>query len=159
MWGGKLMLTRERWTFARKQLHIRRMHKSILIWCALFIGMLGTPAVACRVNTPSAQVSVIHPQIPANLPTDVFVAHVQFERPDGGWDELFRGARARVTRVIQGDYLGSEIIIRDLVEPNDVRITCYDPIGFGGSGYIVGKPVGYENGVPVIQPTFLDRAV
>ena len=117
---------------------------------ALLVGAMAAPASACRTYIPSADVSVIHQELPASLPPDTLVADVQFERPDGGWPELFKGARARVRRVIQGHYSGDVVIVRDA----QIRITCYDPIRFGGRGYILGKPVGYENGVLVLQPVF-----
>ncbi len=103
---------------------------------------------------PSADVTVIRPELPTHLPPNAFVADVKFDHPEGGWAELFKGAHAHIRRVIQGEYRGDVVIVRDSVGPGQIRITCYDPIRFGGSGYIIGTPTGYENGLLVLQPTF-----
>ncbi len=131
--------------------------KPISLFCAILIGLLGAPALACRSYNPFADISVIQKQLPAELPPDAFVAQIQFYYPNGGWTELGGGARARVLRLVQGYYSGIDIIVRDHPGLREFRALCYDPIGLSGSGYLVGKPVGYENGVIVIQPAIAQR--
>lgn len=104
---------------------------------------------------PKADLSVIWQQLPSELPKDAFVAHVKFKDPSAGWSELQKGTRAQVNRVVQGKFKGKEVIVRDTVE---IRITCYAPLRFGGSGYIIGKPIGYERGVLILQPIFKPAA-
>jgi hypothetical protein len=110
-----------------------------------------SPAEACRIYTPSANLSVIHRQLPPSLPSDVFVAEVQFEQADAGWAELREGTRARVVRVIQGNYSGEILVIRGTAE---IRITCYAPVRYGGSGIVIGRPAGVEDGHMVLEPIF-----
>lgn len=127
------------------------MHRSILFVVVALVALAPTPASACRIWMPSAALSVFHPALPRPLPPGAVAFDVQFEHPQGGWDALRAGARARVRRVIQGDYSGDAVIVRDR---EGIRITCYNPIPNGGSGFIFGMPVGYENGVLVLQPMF-----
>lgn len=127
------------------------MRKVSLLLYASFVGFTASPVGACRIYTPSADLSVIHRELPRPLPSDLFVAEVQFERSDAGWAELREGARARIKRIIQGDYSGDVLIIRDAAE---IRITCYAPVGYGGAGIVVGRPVGVENGHIVLEPVF-----
>ncbi len=133
------------------------MLRSICIFCAISIGLLGTPAVACRNPDNSGySVTVVRTQVPAKLPADAFVARIEVAHPEGLWRELGKGVRARVTRVVQGAYLGVEVIIRDQPGPNIMVTTSCGTATFGNAaGYVVGRPVGYENGVLVIQPEFL----
>jgi hypothetical protein len=122
--------------------------------CSIFIALaaLGAaPATACRIWMPSAAVSVIHSALPQPLPQGAVAFDVQFEDPDGGWAALSTGTRARVRRVIQGNYSSDILIVRDR---GGIRIMCYDPIRYEGSGLIFGMPVGYENGLLVLQPIF-----
>lgn len=129
----------------------RGMNRSIRSVLVALIALAPAPALACRIWTPSAALSVLHPALPRSLPPGSVAFEVQFEHPEGGWDALFAGTRARVRRVVQGDYAGAEVIVRDR---GGIRITCYDPIPNGGSGFVFGTPVGYENGVLVLQPIF-----
>jgi hypothetical protein len=98
--------------------------------------------------------SVIHDEVPRSLASDVFVAEVQFEPADVGWSELLKGIRASVVRVIQGQYRNNLLIVRDVLGPDEIRITCYSPMRNGGRGIIVGKPSGVENGSLVLKPIF-----
>ena len=133
------------------------MLRTILVCFAILIGMQAAPAVACRTYNRLADISVIQEQLPAKPPLDAFVAKIQFEHIGGGWPDLFRGARARITRLVQGTYLGTDVIVRDHAGPGEFRPICYDPMRTG-AGYIIGRPVGYENGVLVIQPALVQPA-
>jgi hypothetical protein len=129
------------------------MRKAFLAVLLAFAGLAATPAMGCRIWMPSAAVSVIHSELPSSLPPGAMAFDVQFEEPEGSWEALFRGTRARVRRVVRGDYAGAVVIVRDRAD--GVRITCYNPIRPGsGAGLVVGIPTGYENGVLVLQPIF-----
>jgi hypothetical protein len=127
------------------------MRRSIRFAFMALSAAAGTAATACRIYTPSADLAVTHAELPRQLPTGAFVAEVQFERPDRSWLELRDGARARVRRVVQGDYRGDFVIVRDTAQ---FRITCYNPFRNEGSGFIVGTPTGFENGILVLEPIF-----
>ena len=127
------------------------MPKTSLALIAVLASLSASPVQACRMYTPSADLSVIHRQLPPSIPSDLFVAEVQFEQPDTGWEELGEGARAHVVRIIQGDYSGDVLIIRDTAE---IRITCYPPVRYGGSGIVLGRPAGVEDGHMVVEPIF-----
>ena len=127
------------------------MTKMLFLLIAVVGSGLASPAKACRIYTPSANLSVLHRQLPPSLPSEIFVAEVQFERPDAGWRELREGARAHVVRLIQGDYTGDVVIIRDTA---DLRVTCYAPVRYEGHGIILGSPVGTEGGFLVVEPIF-----
>jgi hypothetical protein len=62
-----------------------------------------------------------------------------------------RGSRAHVQRLVQGLYTGKDIVVRDAAT---IRVACYAPVRFGGTGYIIGTPSGYENGLLVVEPFF-----
>jgi len=113
--------------------------------------LAATPATACRIRLPSAERSVIHSELPRNLPAGAVVADVELGSDDATWQRLNEGARVRIRRMIQGDYRGEALIVREL----GLMITCYSPFPLGRSGFVVGKPVGYENGVLVIEPIWL----
>ena len=104
---------------------------------------------------PKADLSVIWQELPLDLPKGTFVAEVKFDDPTAGWSELNKGTRAQVIRVVQGSFKGREVIVQDTGE---LRITCYAPVRFGGSGYIIAKPIGYERGVLIVQPIFKPAA-
>ncbi len=132
------------------------MRKSISFFCVIFIALLGTPAVACRSYDDNYWVSVVRAQLPAKLPEDAFVARIEVERPNDEWSELAKGVRVRVTRVLQGTYIGEDVIVRDQPRLDQIVMTSCGIYRFGGAaGYVIGTPVGYENGVLVIQPAFL----
>ena len=133
------------------RLYRRNMRQPSLLLLASLIGFAASPVEACRIYTPSADLSVIHRELPRPLPADLFVFEVQFEQPGAGWAELHEGARARVRRIIQGDYSGDVLIVRDAAE---IRITCYAPVRYGGLGIVLGRPVGVENGHMVLEPVF-----
>lgn len=123
---------------------------------ALFVALSPLAAMsadACRTYIPHADLSVIHQQLPKPLPSDLIAADVQFEDPEGGWAALSKGTRVNVRRIIQGQYSGDAVIVRDR-PPAGVRITCYNPIRFDGFGFIIGRPTGWESGVLVLQPVF-----
>ena len=130
---------------------MRRCIRSVLV---ALVGLAPTPAMACRVYVAAADLSVIHTELPRPLPADAFAAEVRFEQPDAGWPELWRGARVRVTRVIQGEYSGEIVIFRDRPNAEEIRFMCYAPIRYGGVGLILARPAGYENGLLVLQPIF-----
>jgi hypothetical protein len=113
--------------------------------------LAATPAPACRVYTPSADLSVLHEILPDPLPRGIFVAEIAFERPEDGWEALFKGAPARVRKMVQGRYGGERVIVRDRAA---LRIMCYDPIRDDGVGFLLGTPAGHENGVLVLEPIF-----
>lgn len=133
------------------------MGKRFLLLLGSLAGLDPASAVACRIYTPGADQSVIHRELPHPLSPDLFVAEVEFEHPEAGWSELFNGTRARVRRVIQGTYRGNVVIVRDALGPDEMRITCYAPVRDGGSGIVVGRPIGSEGGLLVIKPTFEGR--
>lgn len=131
------------------------MLRMLLFCLAIFVSMQTTPAVACRAPWNGYAITVVRNQLPAKLPEDAFVARIEVEHPEGLWAELGRGIRARMTRVVQGNYLGEEVIVRDHPSENVVVSSSCNTVSFGSAaGYIVGRPVGYENGVLVIQPNF-----
>jgi hypothetical protein len=127
------------------------MRKQSLLLFASIAGFAASPTEACRIYMPSADLSVIHRELPRPLPSELFVAEIQIERPDAGWAELREGTRARIRRIIQGDYSGDVLIIRDGAE---IRVTCYAPVRYGGAGIVLGTPVGVENGHMVLEPVF-----
>lgn len=127
------------------------MKKLLLLLFAGIAGFAAFPAEACRIYTPSADLSVIHRKLPSSIAPDLIVVEVQFEQPDAGWSELSKGTPARVVRVIQGEVPGDVLIIRDTAE---FRATCYAPVRYGGSGIVMGKSAGVENGQVVLQPVF-----
>jgi hypothetical protein len=134
-----------------RQAVLRRGMRRFICSIIALAGLAATPAMACRIWTPSAALSVIHAALPQPLPPGAVAFDVQFELIDGGWSALFTGIRPRVRQVIRGNYSGDIVIVRDRAA---IRVTCYDPITNGGSGIILGMPVGYENGVLVLQPIF-----
>ncbi|HEX8194281.1 MAG TPA: hypothetical protein VF552_15410 [Allosphingosinicella sp.] len=127
------------------------MRTRFLLLFAASVAFGAIRADACRIYIPAADLSALHRTLPHPLPADLFVAEVQFERPDAGWNELREGTRARIERVIQGAYSGDMLIVRD---SGAVRVTCYAPLRYGGAGIILGRPVGYENGQMVLEPVF-----
>lgn len=127
------------------------MERLVLPFIATIAIAFATPAVACRTYTPSANLSVLHRQIPASISSEQFVAEVQFEDADAGWADLREGARARIVRVIQGHSVGEVLIVRDTAE---VRIICYPPIRYDGHGILVGKPTGFQDGHLIVEPVF-----
>lgn len=130
---------------------MRRRASHILL---AFLGAAATPAIACKIYTPGVDISVVHQDVPLSITSDVFVAEVQFEQPDAGWLELFKGARANILRVIQGNYRNDLLIVRDALGPDEIRVTCYNPIPTSGRGIILGIPLGIENGLLVLKPIF-----
>ncbi len=130
------------------------MLKPISICLAIFACALSTPATACRNPANNYWVSVVRTQLPAKLPAEALVARIEVEHPGGEFSELAKGVRVRVTRVLQGTYLGVEMIVRGQGGPNEVVMTSCASYSFGGpAGYVIGRPVGSENGILVIQPT------
>ncbi|HZF96281.1 MAG TPA: hypothetical protein VEZ20_15570 [Allosphingosinicella sp.] len=123
---------------------------------AALAGLAAAPAAACRIYNPGADLSVLHRALPPTLPPDLFVAEIEFEQPDAGWDELFSGTRARVRRLVRGHYRGGVVVVRDV---EGLRIPCYPPVRDGGSGYLLATPIGFENGVLVVQPVFEKRGM
>jgi hypothetical protein len=122
------------------------------IWPILVAAAISVmPASACRTYDASVDVSIFHDQVPGDLVPEMFVAEVEFEHPELGWRGLQVGARAKIKRTIQGDYSGSEVIVRDSAV---VRISCYNPYRKKTSGTIVGRSNGYEGGVLVLEPVF-----
>ena len=112
--------------------------------------------MACRGTENNYRVSVVRTQLPAKLPVDAFVARIEIEHPGGEFSELAKGVRVRVTRVLQGTYFGVDMIVRGQGGPNEVMMTSCASYSFEGpAGYIIGRPVGYENGVLVIKPEIL----
>ena len=149
-------LSRMQLVFGLKWTYSLSVLRPISLFCAICIGLVSTPATACRNPANNYSVSVVRTQLPAKLPVDAFVARIEIERPGGEFSELAKGVRVRVTRVLQGTYLGVGMIVRGLGGPNEVVMTSCASYSFGGpAGYIIGRPVGYENGVLVIQPEFL----
>ena len=145
--------------FGKKCIYPCGMLKSVSLFCAIFIGMIGTPAVACRSSNDNYWVTVVRSQLPAKLPADAFVADIQVEHPDSQWSELATGVRAHVTRLVQGTFTGVDVIVRGQTLPNQFIMTSCGSYSFGGpAGYVIGTPLGYENGVLVIQPTFEQTA-
>lgn len=127
------------------------MDRLLLPLIAAVATACATPATACRTYTPSANLSVLHRQIPAFVSSEQFVAEVHFENADAGWGELREGARARIIHVIQGHSDGEIIIVRDTAE---FRIICYAPIRYDGHGILVGKTAGFRDGHLIVEPVF-----
>lgn len=133
------------------------MRRCILLVLCGFVGLMAAPAMACRIYMPGADVSVLHREPPQPLPSGLFVAEVAFENPEAGWRELLRGTRARIIRVIQGSYDGDMIIVRDLLNHDEIRLVCYAPVRDGGTGFIIGTPIGFVDDVMVLKPRFEAR--
>jgi hypothetical protein len=77
---------------------------------------------------------------------DAIVAEVEFDTEIDLRPNFFTYLRARVRRVIQGDYSGTTLLVRlD-------GMSCETPFGNGMSGFLVGTPDGMEDGVLVVVP-------
>ncbi len=98
-----------------------------------------------------AFLSLIHDALPRPLPRGTIVADVAF---DPSTARLLNGVgmRARVRRMIQGDYRGRTLIVRQRV-----MSSCDDPFGNGSAGLIVAVPVDMQNGVLVVAPILVSR--
>ncbi len=93
----------------------------------------------------------IHDALPSPLPKGTFVAEVEFEPvpEQGATREVLwgTGIRARVHRVLQGDYRGNDVIARPTL-----LTSCDTIFGNGRAGLIVAIPRGLQNGTLVIDP-------
>jgi hypothetical protein len=95
--------------------------------------------------------ALIHDALPSPLPARTIVAWVAFESGDSRL--LYStGIRARVRRMVQGDFRGSHLLVRTSVETS-----CDDPFRNGRSGLIVGIPTGTEDGLLVVHPIMVSR--
>lgn len=90
--------------------------------------------------------SLIHSGLPNPLPADTFIAEVSIDNTRE-LDFYSDGLRATVRRIVQGDYSGQTIVLRDNIETS-----CDDLFGNGTSGLVVGRVLGTERGELVIVP-------
>jgi hypothetical protein len=113
-----------------------------------------SPATACRI-APSNPPAMIHAALPTPLPAGVLIAEVEL-RPEDVASYYPEGrVRARIVRLIQGDYRGSALIFR----PRNGLVTdCDRPGANGTSGLIVAIPTGYEEGVLVAEAIMAPRS-
>jgi hypothetical protein len=104
------------------------------------------PAEACRAS--AFHRALIHNALPTPLPEGTFIAAVEFDAHSLATSPLHPiGVRARIIRVIQGEYRGRALIVR---KPS--WGSCDHPFQNGAVGFIVGRPVGYEQGLLVVHP-------
>lgn len=113
------------------------------IFVAVLVGFAG-PASACRwIGNHRA---LIHSAVPSVLPTGAVVLDVEIE-PEN--DSLYReGMRARVRRVVSGDFDHAIVTIR-----LEGQGSCDHPLENGSAGMIVGflMPDGYLSPLLVQQ--------
>jgi hypothetical protein len=123
----------------------------------LFLGLVAT-ALLVSPNPARACIAMdfmhvmMHDALPRPLPRGTIVADVAFESTD---DAQLRGAgiRARIRRMIQGDYRGDTLIIRQRI-----RTSCDAPFHNGAAGLIVATPIDMQDGVLVVSPITVNRA-
>jgi hypothetical protein len=123
--------------------------KRLILAAALAIMLLPGQARACMIS--DALETLIHDALPRPLPRGTIIANVTFESTSeaqlhGG------GIRATVRRMIQGDFRGRTLIVRQRIISS-----CDDPFGNGRSGLIVSVPIGMENGMLVVAPILVSR--
>ena len=106
--------------------------------CAL---LAAAPAQACRIA--SANTAYIHDRLPSPLPKGLIVALVSFEHVGSSYR---KGDRARVQRIIQGDYKGRYLIGRQAWSTS-----CSAPFANGRKGYVVAAPRGIRDGRLVVH--------
>src|SRR4051812_19946762 len=70
-----------------------------------------SPASACRI-APSNPSAMIHAGLPTPLPTGALIAEVELQPEDVASYFPEGRVRARIIRLIQGDYRGSALIFR-----------------------------------------------
>lgn len=111
-----------------------------------------SPASGCRIE-PADPAAIIHDSLPAPG-IAAFVAEVDFE-PGSLRPETLHGAGAlaRVRRVVQGSYRGTSVVVGRV----GLWADCDRPAANGEAGIIVAKPVGYENGLLVVEPILVSR--
>ena len=94
----------------------------------------------------------IHNVLPSPLPAGTLIADVEIAS-DADAAELFRsGVRARIRRLIQGEYRGDILILRA-----STQHSCYFPFTNGRSGLIVGVPLAFEDDVLAVDPIEVGR--
>lgn len=119
--------------------------KRLLLAAAPIAALLAPePATACMGDSLTR--ALIHNAPPAPLPTGAVIAEVRFESTDLRHLQG-EGVRAEVRRMIQGDYAGRTLIVRQ-VNPT----SCSDPFENGVEGLIVAIPLGTVNGELVVNP-------
>jgi hypothetical protein len=116
-----------------------------LALAALALLLAPAPAQACG----GSGAAFLRKVLPGWAPADAIVAEIEFDaalfelRPN--FDSPLR---ARIRRMIQGDYAGATLFVR--VDP----MPCGSPFGHSMSGFLVGTPDGMEDGVLVVVPMF-----
>ena len=120
--------------------------KCILFAAALAAALLVPGhAAACGGGGGS---SFVHRALPSPLPAGTVVAEVQF--PAERTTEFFR---VRVLRMIQG-----EPAARLQLASLGRRTSCDEFIEAGTRGFVVGRLIGLDSGVPVINPIRVHRS-
>ena len=119
---------------------------SILALCGLLA--CGRAEACGYVGPPHA---MIHTALPRILPRGAVVAEVRFESADV-LALVGPGIRARIRKMIQGDYRGRFLIVRPAR-----LLGCGVAFANGRSGYIVAVPRGFEEGILVVHPIQVQR--
>lgn len=119
-------------------------------------GWLVRAAVALAFEAPAEACfgtdlyAYVHSGLPRPLPRGAIVADVAFEQPPAGdfrTHLLTLGIRARVRRMVQGDYAGAYVIVRPVTWSS-----CDGAFVNGDAGIIVTVPRRIERGVLVLDP-------
>lgn len=112
---------------------------------------LTSPAWAC--GSGENVFAYIHSVLPTPLPSGTFIAEVEFEPRET--DDM-HGAiigedhRAKIIRLVQGDFSGQDIIVR-----RDFETSCDVEFANGRRGLVIAEPLNIEDGVLVINPVMV----
>lgn len=121
------------------------MRLALRLIAALALLPVAGQAWACGGDAPYFLV-LIHDALPNPLPAGAIVVEVEFETANRR-AYFAGGVRARIRRMIQGDYRGDTLIARSRDENS-----CYFPFAHGAAGLIVARPLGLEAGELVVEP-------
>lgn len=119
---------------------------------AAAFGLMLAPAGASACEAQDFETAIMHSALPTPLPAGTIIADVALDEGEAMalWED---GVRARIRRLIQGDYRGATLIVRQRV----VTSCGLNPFANGRAGLIVARPVEMIAGELVVAPIEVDR--